>query len=307
MDYMEIHQLQILRELGDLGSVTAVARSLFVTPSAVSQQLALLQRGIDVPLTRKEGRTLVLTDAGRVLATAGAAVIASMADARAAIGAFQDDAAAPVTVAGFHSAGQALFAPLLGKLRGAGAPRPMFRDEDVAQQDLPALTARYDLVLAHRMDHTPGWPADRVAVVPLAHEPLDIALPAGHPLASRDVLRPADLAGRDWVVSREGYSPADILAAVSAVNGSAPRVVHRINDYTTVAALVATGDVLGILPRFTAAVPVDAGVVLRPLAGIDNRRRIDLLARPETLRRRSVRLVADALGDAVRELAGDGA
>lgn len=301
---MEIHQLQILRELGDLGSVKAVAASLFVTPSAVSQQLALLQRGIDVPLTRKEGRNLVLTDAGRVLATAGASVIASMADARAAIGAFQDDAAASVTISGFHSAGQALFAPLLRTLSADGAPLPRFFDEDVAQQDFPALTARYDLVLAHRMDHTPRWPTERVAVVPLAHEPLDIAVPAGHALADRTVLRPADLAGQDWVVSREGYSPADILAAVAAVGGTAPRVVHRINDYTTVAALVGTGNVLGILPRYTAAVSADASVVLRPLEGINNRRRIDMLARPETLRRRSVRLVADALGAAMRELAG---
>ena len=84
---MEIHQLQMLRELGDLGSVKAVAETLMVTPSAVSQQLALLQKSVDVPLTRKEGRSLVLTDAGRVLAGAGAAVVNAMADARAAIGA----------------------------------------------------------------------------------------------------------------------------------------------------------------------------------------------------------------------------
>ena len=80
---MEIHQLQMLRELGDLGSVKAVAEALMVTPSAVSQQLALLQKSVDVPLTRKEGRALVLTDAGRVLAEAGAAVVNAMADARA--------------------------------------------------------------------------------------------------------------------------------------------------------------------------------------------------------------------------------
>ncbi|MGB3374361.1 MAG: LysR family transcriptional regulator, partial [Microbacterium sp.] len=54
---MELHQLQILRELGALGSVTAVADALRVTPSAISQQLAALQRGFRTPLTRKQGRT----------------------------------------------------------------------------------------------------------------------------------------------------------------------------------------------------------------------------------------------------------
>jgi DNA-binding transcriptional LysR family regulator len=300
---MEVHQLQILRELGDLGSVTAVARALFVTPSAVSQQLALLQRGIDVPLTRKEGRTLVLTDAGRVLAQAGAAVVAAMADARTAIGTYQHDAGAPVTLAGFHSAGQALFAPLLARLSGSGGPPPRFSDEDVAQHDFPALAARYDLVLAHRMDHTPPWPEHQVAVLPLAHEPLDIAVPAGHRLAGRAAVHPRDLAGERWVVSREGYSPADILGAVSAVSGSAPQVVHRINDYATVSALVRTGDVLGVIPRYTAGASVGTGVVLVPLEGIANRRRIDVLARPETMRRASVQLVAEALRQTMAELA----
>ena len=85
---MEIHQLEILRELGALGSVKAVADTLMVTPSAVSQQLALLQRTVEVPLTRKEGRNLVLTEAGQVLADAGAAVVSAMADAKGALGSY---------------------------------------------------------------------------------------------------------------------------------------------------------------------------------------------------------------------------
>lgn len=299
---MEVHQLQILRELGDLGSVKAVASALYVTPSAVSQQLALLQRNIAVPLTRKEGRNLVLTEAGEVLAAAGASVISSLAAARAAIGEFHQSPAASVSVAGFHSVGQALFGPLLAKLDAHGAPVPQFFDEDVAQQDFPALTARYDLVLAHRMDHSPPWPENKVVVSALAHEPLDIALPAGHRLAAKNTLLPADLAGERWVISREGYSPADVLTAISTVTGAAPLIIHRINDYATVAALVAAGDVLGIIPRYTAGSTLGRSVVLRPLEGIANRRRIDLLARPESMHRRSVQLVLTAITQAMAEL-----
>lgn len=305
---MEIHQLQILRELGDLGSVKAVAESLYVTPSAVSQQLSLLQRSVDVPLTRKDGRNLVLTEAGRVLATAGAAVVGAMAEARAAVGAYADLPRGTVTVAGFHSVGQALFAPLLARLAALQAPQVRFFDEDVSQQEFPGLTARYDLVLAHRMDHTPPWPADRVAVLPLAHEPLDAAVPAEHRLAGRSTLRPADLAGEKWVVSRDGYSPADVLWAISAVSGRPPEIVHRINDYSTVASLVAGGNVVGLLPRYTSAPPRSAGIVLIPLEGISPRRRIDLLARPEHLKRRSVRLVCEVIAELFAELsAPDGA
>ncbi|MBT2513213.1 LysR family transcriptional regulator [Arthrobacter sp. ISL-30] len=300
---MEVHQLQMLRELGDLGSVKAVAETLMVTPSAVSQQLSLLQKSFDVPLTRKEGRALVLTDAGRVLADAGAAVVKAMADARAAIGTFHDSPDSAVTVSAFHSAGQALFAPLAAILAAqGGGPRLRLSDEDVAQEDFPGLAARYDLVLAHRMEHSPEWPKDKVAVIPLAEEPLDVALPAEHPLSARRQLSPADVVGQAWVTSRDGYSPADVLAAVVAVNGRSAEVLHRINDYSTVAALVAAGGAIGLLPRYTAQRVLHPGLVLRALTGVNSVRRIDILARPETLKRKSVRIVCDSLQTVMGEL-----
>ena len=302
---MEIHQLEILRELGALGSVKAVAETLMVTPSAVSQQLSLLQRNVEVPLTRKEGRNLVLTEAGQVLADAGAAVVSAMADARTAIGAYHGTTAAPVTLSGFHSAGQALFAPLARILDAPGQPRIQLSDEDVAQHDFPALTARYDLVLAHRMDHSPRWPAERVAVIPLAHEPLDVALPAEHRLAGQDTVTAADVVGEAWVTSHAGYSPADVLSAVAAVSSRELNIVHRINDYSTVAALVAAGGVVGLLPRHTARPVLNRGMVLRPLEGISTRRRIDILARPENLKRRSVMIVCEALQEIMTGLVED--
>ncbi|WP_113717245.1 LysR family transcriptional regulator [Arthrobacter dokdonensis] len=330
---MELHQLQMLRELGELGSVKAVAETMSVTPSAVSQQISLLQRQVDTPLTRRDGRNLVLTDAGRVLADAGADVINAMATAKAAIGAYQHERHGTVSVSGFHSAGQALFAPLVRRLdelrresgmreipvaddrvrpgvaggpglagAAVGVPRVRLSDEDVAQHDFPALTARYDLVLAHRMDHSPAWPESRVRVIPLAHEPLDIALAVDHPLAAKAELSPQDVVDYPWVASRSGYSPADVLAAIGAVASRPVNVVHRINDYSTAAALVSTGDVIGLLPRHTASPALNPGVTLRPLTGISTRRRIDLLVRPENLKRASVMLVAEALQQVMADL-----
>ena len=259
---------------------------------------------MEVPLTRKEGRNLVLTEAGQVLADAGAAVVSAMADARTAIGAYHGSPVAPVTLSGFHSAGQALFAPLARLLAGPGQPRILLSDEDVAQQDFPALTARYDLVLAHRMDHSPRWPEERVAVIPLAHEPLDVALPAGHRLAGQRAVTADDVVGEPWVTSRTGYSPADVLSAVAAVSSRELNIVHRINDYSTVAALVATGSVIGLLPRYTARPVLNPDIVLRPLEGISTRRRIDILARPENLKRTSVMMVCEALQTIMTDLVG---
>ncbi|MET3172177.1 UNVERIFIED_ORG: DNA-binding transcriptional LysR family regulator, partial [Arthrobacter sp. UYCu721] len=264
-------------------------------PDTAPFSVPTAERSAPQKLTRKEGRNLVLTEAGQVLADAGAAVVSAMADARTAIGAYHGSPVGPVTISGFHSAGQALFAPLARLLDAPGQPRIQLSDEDVAQQDFPALTARYDLVLAHRMDHSPRWPEERVAVIPLAHEPLDVALPAGHPLADRDTVTAADVVGEPWVTSHTGYSPADVLSAVAAVSSKELNIVHRINDYSTVAALVAAGGVVGLLPRHTARPVLNPGIVLRPLEGISTRRRIDILARPENLKRRSVMIVCEAL------------
>ncbi|UNK72187.1 LysR family transcriptional regulator [Microbacterium sp. H1-D42] len=293
---MELHQLQILRELGTLGSVTAVADALRVTPSAVSQQLAALQRGFRTPLTRKEGRTLALTAAGHVLAAAGAEAIDAMAAARNALDEFEHESTGTVSVSGFHSVGQALFGPLLRDLAATAAtPTVQLTDEDVAQSEFPALTARYDLVLAHRMEHSPPWPVQGIRALTLVREPLDVAVATTHPLAQRTSLTPADVAGERWVTSRVGYSPDDVLKAIAAVANVAPQVQHRINDYGAVAAVVAAGDAIGMLPRYTSRSVDDSDIVRLPLHGVGNHRMIDVLARPETLRRRSVRVVVEGL------------
>ena len=141
-----------------------------------------------------------------------------------------------------------------------------------------------------------------MAVIPLAHEPLDVALPAGHRLAGQAALTASDVVGEPWVTSRAGYSPADVLSAVAAVSSRELNIVHRINDYSTVAALVASGSVIGLLPRHTARPVLNPDIVLRPLHGISTRRRIDILARPENLKRASVRVVCEALQDIMARL-----
>ena len=299
---MELHQLEILRELGSLGSLTAVADTLRVTPSAVSQQLAALQREFQVPLTRREGRTLALTDAGRALAHAGADVIDAMAAARGAVAAFERSESGRVRLCGFHSAAQALFGPLIAELRDRDAgPDLRLSDEDVAQDDFPALTAHYDLVLAHRLKHSAPWPSTGVEVIPLLQEPLDIALPVDHPLTAHAELSPLHLAREPWVASRAGYSPDDLLGAIAALADTPLNVVHRVNDYASAASIIAAGAAIGLVPRYTVGSAHD-GLVLRPLIGLNATRNVDLLTRPENLHRRSVQTVVAALRATIAQL-----
>jgi DNA-binding transcriptional LysR family regulator len=285
-------QLQILRELGESGSVTATAEALLMTPSAISQQLRLLQRSIPVPLTARDGRRLVLTDAGQALARAAIEVETAMAAARHAIDEFVDQPDAGVSVAAFHSAASAFFPLLLLGQAGPGRPRLSLADEDVAQDHFPGLTRDYDLVLAHRLDQAPPWP-DTVTADTLLREPLDVALPAGHPLTVKRRLTPRDVADQPWITVHDGFP---LMATIDAIASAANRrldIVHRINEFSVVAEAVAAGGGLALMPRWTTR-PHPA-LVLRPLSGVHTRRHIDVLHRPERGPRRAVRTVLTEL------------
>ncbi|MEU1181169.1 LysR family transcriptional regulator [Streptomyces sp. NPDC005820] len=302
---MDERQLRVLRELGELGSVTAAAEAMRVTPSAISQQLRLLQRTIPVPLTERDGRRLVLTAAGQALADAAIGVETALARARQAVDEFVERPDGAVSVAAFHSGAAAFFPLLLRALSTPGSPRVSLHDEDVAQDDFPALTRHYDLVLAHRLDHAPPWPRTATAT-PLLREPLDIALPAGHPLAAKPALTPQDVAGEPWITVHDGFPLMATVEAVSAAAGRRVEIVHRINEIAVVAEVVAAGGGVALMPRWTSR-PHPA-VVLRPLSGIHATRHIDVLHRPERAARRAVRTALTALRQAaetVRNRDGD--
>lgn len=298
---MDERQLRILRELGELGSVTAVAEALLVTPSAVSQQLRLLQRAIPVPLTERDGRRLVLTEAGQALAGAAAEVESALARARHTVDDFLDAPGADVSVAAFHSAATAFFPLLLRGLTESDAPRLALADEDVAQDDFPRLTREYDLVVAHRLDHSPRWPRT-IGAATLLREPLDVALPAGHPLAGKRRLSPKDVAGEPWITVHEGFPVLATIEAIAAAAGRPLHLAHRINEFAVVAEVVAAGAGIALMPRWTTR-PHPA-LVLRPLAGVQARRHIDVLHRPERTARRAVRTVLAELRNAAAAISG---
>ncbi|QHC66705.1 LysR family transcriptional regulator [Rathayibacter sp. VKM Ac-2759] len=290
---MDPTRLRLLRELGDRGSVAAVALASGVSASAVSQQLAALQAGIPIPLTIKDGRRLVLTAAGEALAVASTRVEEALAEARDAVESFLEQEERPVGVSAFHSAGLALFGPLLRELDGR--PRVSLADADVAQDAFAGLTADHDLVIAHRLAHDPPWPLARLVVTELFIEPLDIALPADHLLARQAGIRPEQLRGEHWISTHEGFPLTGVLDHLGAMIGEAPRIDHRINEFSVAAHIVRAGAAVAVMPRTTAAALAVDGLVLRPVVGASLARHVDVLARPDSLARTPVRTVLSAL------------
>ncbi|MEO7122485.1 MAG: LysR family transcriptional regulator [Lacisediminihabitans sp.] len=295
---MELGQLRALRELGDRGSIAAVAAALYVTPSSVSQQISALQRSSPVPLTYKSGRRTALTDAGKALASAVVEVEVALERANQAIARFQDEPTGIVSVAAFHSVALMLFRRLLATDSVPDQPQLALNDFDVAQDAFPALTRTYDLVIAHRLTGSPDWPAS-VRVEPLLFEPLDVVVRRGHRLADKVSLDREDLRDQDWVTVHQGFPLEGAIAHILGIGGVEARIVHRINEYSIAATVVAASNCVALMPRYTANMQNHPELVLKPLTEPGPGRNVDVLSRPETLERANVRTVMAQLRAAI--------
>ncbi len=291
---MEVAQLRALRELRDRGSIAAVAEAFRVSPSAVSQQIAALQRSTGVHLTRLDGRRTVLTDAGLALAEAAVGVESAMTDAREAVVRFQSAPHASVSVSALSSAAMTFFPALLGAAP-RGAAELTLTDFDVEHADYALLTAQIDIVIAHRLPGRAPWPST-VHAIPLLEEPLDLAVRRGHPLDRDDPATAAELSDAAWIHVHEAFPLADSLARVGMSTGREPTIRHRVNDWAVTSRLLVESDCVALIARHTGAGYLDDRVRLRPLdPAIAVHRHIDILSRPDTLHRSAVRAVIDRL------------
>ena len=204
-----------------------------------------------------------------------------------------------VSIGTLPSAGEALLPGLLDRLAAlAGDGRGIdvvVDDFDLAEADYAARTLDADVVIAHSLTGDVPEGANGLVARVVAREPIDVAVPADHPLAARDRLGPADLVGQRWVGVPTGYPFDSVLLAVEQLTGERLERVVRLRDNDLAEALVAQGVGLALLPRFTTH--PRAGVVLRPLGGVRARRSIVALSRPERHERLAVRTVVDLLAE----------
>lgn len=288
---MELSHLELLRELRDRGTITAVAAAGFRSPSAVSQQLRTAERGFGLRLVEPDGRRLRLTEAGRLLADGAQDVAVTLARLQAQLDGLRGEAQGVVRICGLPSATELLVPELIGRLADT-AVRIEVADEDIAEADFAGLTADYDLVIAHSLSAVPSG-ADGRLVVALATEPLDVAVPVGHRLAGRRQLTPSDLAEENWIGVPIGFPFDTVRIAIENRCGRSLNVVQRVRDNRLVEALVAKGVGCGLLPRFSTR--PRHGLVTIPLAEVRSTRQIMAIARPDRVERAAVRRALDEL------------
>ncbi|MFG2834578.1 LysR family transcriptional regulator [Streptomyces zaomyceticus] len=274
MTEWDIKKLQILRTLRDRGTVTATAEALLMTPSAVSQQLTNLARQLGVRLLEAQGRRVRLTDAAHLVLRHAEVVFAQLERADAELDGYLRGEAGQVRVAAFSTSVPALLVPAVRQLRSS---RPGL---DVRIREAEAAEA-YELLAAGEVDlalslaaHAPSANDPKFSRVPLLADPLDVALPAGHPRADAPGLRLADLAAEPWIFGGSGPW-SEITTAACEAAGFVPEQAHSASGWTAILAMVEAGMGVALVPRMASAERRGGvGVVMRVLAADQPRRHV---------------------------------
>jgi molybdate transport repressor ModE-like protein len=294
---IDVRRLAVLREVARLGSFNQAATSLRLTPSAVSQQISALERSLGTPVVRRSTRGVDLTEAGRVLVDAGDAITAELANAEREIVRLTSSHTESLTVATFTSGGQRQLPAALTRFNAEHPAVDLTVFEKEPEDSLPLVrNGDADLAIAYHFDGPPPVrPGDRsgLAWTPLLDDPMWIVLPAGHPLADRDVLTIAELAAERWV--HGCLSIDELLSHYAAMAGFEPRTACRGSDYIFAQSLVRAGVGISMIPQ-VALTADQGGLAMVPLAPPCPSRFIGIVTAPGRHRP-----LADALIHALRD------
>src|SRR5918997_383726 len=265
---LDVRRMRVLREVAERGTIAATARALAFTPSAISQQLAALEREAGVALLDRHGGRVRLTEPGRRLVARTEAILAELEAASAELAAATSEVTGHVHVAAFPSAERALLAPAVAAL-ARRHPDVLVRTTELEPElALPALRlGDVDLAIAHEDVARPAPPDARLERVDLLEEPLQVVLPAGHP-ADADAVALADLADERWVATPPGTACRAMVDRACGAAGYVPDVPFHANEFGVLAAFVAAGLAVAMVPELAAGPAFGPGVVVRPVADV---------------------------------------
>jgi DNA-binding transcriptional LysR family regulator len=297
---LDLRRLRLLRELRDRGTVGAVAAALGYSPSAVSQQLRVLEAETDAALLERAGRRVRLTDAGRTLARHADRLLAAAEEAEAEVAAATGGVGGTVRIAAFQTATLALVPAALTSLAEA---HPHLRVEVLEAEPEAALHAlglgELDLVIADEWEYVPRAGDEGLLREELLREGVRLVLPRDHPLARPGGAVPtAELAGAAWACGSPPSAHDRLVdRTCRTLGGFIPDVRHRSTDLLVLLALVRGGHAVTLLPDLVRA-EEDPTLAVRDLAEGPLTRLVFTAVRTASANRPALRAVQAALREA---------
>ncbi|MFF8319809.1 LysR family transcriptional regulator [Streptomyces bobili] len=294
---LNLERLRTLDALARHGSVSGAAAGLHITTSAVSQQMAKLEREVGQQLLAKNGRGVRLTDAGRLLADHAARILSHVELAQSDLEAQRGQVVGELRLSAFPTAARGLFPVALAGLREEH-PGLRVRSCELEPEHGIAGVIRGDLDLAVVLDwyNKPMPVPDGLVKAPILDDPADVAMPAGHPLAGREEVDLGEFAGDEWITWGDGEFCHEWLMFTLRSRGVEPIVGHRAAETHTQLGLVAAGLGVCIAPLLGRH-PVPEGIVIVPLRQ-RLRRHVYAVWRADADRRPSIRAAVKALKSA---------
>ncbi|MCW2493654.1 MAG: LysR family transcriptional regulator [Frankiales bacterium] len=294
---LEVSRLRLLREVALRGSIAGAARAVGLTPSAVSQQLAILEREAGTGLLDRSHRGVLLTGAGRALVERARGILELLERARADLDRLSGELAGPVRIGAVASAAAALVSE--AALRLAAEHPELDLSVTVAEPavSIEALLAGdLDVALVDVYDGVPVPMPDYLTVTDLCTEPLVVVSKTGT-FALRHSVHLAELADSAWVMPPVEAACGQAVRFACRNKGFEPRVRWETDDMLLLVRAVAAGHGIAVLPRLAVADAV-ATVDVRPLVEPAMKRRLLALTRTSSEDRPVVRGVLAALAKA---------
>lgn len=230
------------------GSFAEAARRLGYTGSAVSQQMASLERAVKMALFERDAQGIRPTPTADFLAEKAQEVLAAFSTFEDEVRAMSEGSIGRVRLGSFPSASQKLLPLALSDLVKSHGNVKIELDEAEPDKLVPRLLDRdLDLALVYYYDLVPhAWPR-ALKSTPLLSEELMLLLPEGHRMQGAEVSL-AELKDETWVSTGERTSGARSLRRACAAAGFAPGVNFRSNDYEVIRGFVRTGLGMALIP-----------------------------------------------------------
>ena len=306
---LDLHRLRLLQEFAARGSIAKTAAVLGYTPSAVSQQLAALEREAGTALLDRSARRAELTDAGRRLAGHAERILARVEEAETDLSARAGEPAGRVVATAFASAAVA-FAPALARSLRTHPQLTLVLRQSQARDGLRQVrSGEVDVAIVDdwtsRLAEEIETGGSILTCYHLLRDQLVLVVPRAHPAADPAV--PVDLRAlrhEPWLAAPAGEPSRQAVDRLLAAVGVTPPVLSEFEGMSTMVSLVARGIGIAILPRMAVAA-AERRVAVRPLPhGLDLARDIYAVARTASVRRPTVAVIVTALRDAARAMPG---
>ncbi|WP_219472064.1 LysR family transcriptional regulator [Nonomuraea rhizosphaerae] len=296
---LDLNRLKALHAVHIYGSVGAAADALMVTPSAVSQQIAKLERETGARLVERNGRGVRLTDAAGLLAEHAERILALVETAEADFEALRGEVVGRLNMAAFPTAIRGLMPLTLTALRQRH-PDLLINLYEREPERIVRDVARGELdmgVIQDWMNRPMALP-EGLSRSTLLDDIADVILPAGHPLADRKEIELAELCGERWISSSPATVCHDWLVFTLRSADLEPEISCMADEYPTQMTLVAAGLGCAIIPRLGREL-VPPGVAVVPIRPRQTRR-IYVIWRTDAARRPAIRAAVEALAEASR-------